>query len=93
MRHTLPIVLAGLLLASLTVLEAADQPTLRAGAAAVDITPQVFPLNMPGGFSANMAESVHDPLHVRALVFADGQTTLAIVVADNLGAGPDTRPR
>ena len=38
-------------------------PSLRAGAAAVDITPQQFPLNMPGGFSANMAERAHDPLH------------------------------
>ena len=36
---------------------------LRAGAAAVDITPKELPLNMPGGFSANMAESVHDPFY------------------------------
>jgi neutral ceramidase len=62
---------------------------LRAGAAAVDITPKVFPLNMPGGFSANMAESAHDPFHARALVLDDGTTTLAMVVVDNLGAGPD----
>ena len=47
-------------------------PVLRAGAAAVDITPKEFPLNMPGGFSANMAESAHDPLHARALVLDDG---------------------
>lgn len=62
---------------------------LRAGASAVDITPVAFPLNMPGGFSANVAESAHDPLHARALVLADGGTTLAMVVVDNLGAGPD----
>ena len=55
----------------------------------MDITPKVFPLNMPGGFSANMAESAHDPLHARAMVLADGATTLAMVVVDNLGAGPD----
>ena len=60
-------------------------PALRAGAAAVDITPQQFPLNMPGGFSANMAESAHDPLHARALVFDDGALKLAMVVVDNLG--------
>lgn len=71
------------------VSHAADNPTLRAGAAAVDITPKVFPLNMPGGFSANMAESAHDPLHSRALVLDDGRTTLAMVVVDTLGAGPD----
>ncbi len=70
---------------------AADSPAakLRAGAAAVDITPKEFPLNMPGGFSANMAESAHDPLHARALVLDDGTTKLAMVVVDNLGAGPD----
>jgi neutral ceramidase len=62
-----------------------EAPTLRAGAAAVDITPQEFPVNMPGGFSANFAEGAHDPLHARALVLDDGTTTLAIVVVDNLG--------
>jgi len=66
-----------------------EKAVLRAGAAAVDITPKVFPLNMPGGFAANMAQSAHDPLHARALVLADGATTLALVVVDNLGAGPD----
>lgn len=62
---------------------------LRAGAAAVDITPTQFPMNMPGGFSANMAEKAHDAFHARALVLDDGKTTLALVVVDNLGAGPD----
>ena len=68
-------------------------PALRAGAAAVDVTPKEFPLNMPGGFSANMAESAHDPLHARALVFDDGATTLAIVVVDNLGVARKTWTR
>ncbi|MDZ4404421.1 neutral/alkaline non-lysosomal ceramidase N-terminal domain-containing protein [Prosthecobacter sp.] len=72
-----------------TMLSAAAAPALRAGAAAVDITPNIFPLNMPGGFSANMAEKAHDPFHARALVLDDGKTTLAMVVVDNLGAGPD----
>ena len=62
---------------------------LRAGAAAVDITPVEFPLNMPGGFSANMAQSAHDPLHSRALVLDDGSTRIALVVVDTLGAGPE----
>lgn len=64
-------------------------PSLRAGAAAVDISPRQFPVNMPGGFSANMAQGLHDPLHARALVLDDGVTTLAIVVVDNLGVGPE----
>lgn len=66
-----------------------ETPSLRAGAAAVDITPADFPQNMPGGFSANMAEKAHDPFHSRALVLCDGATTLAMVVVDNLGAGPE----
>ncbi len=64
---------------------AEEKPPLRAGAAAVDITPQEFPVNMPGGFSANFAEGAHDPLFARALVLDDGATTLALVVVDNLG--------
>jgi hypothetical protein len=68
---------------------AAEKPTLRAGAAATDITPKEFPLNMPGGFSPNPATSAHDPLHARAMVLDDGTTTLAMAVVDNLGAGPD----
>lgn len=67
----------------------AQNVALRAGAAAVDITPAQFPMNMPGGFSANMAEKAHDPFHARALVLDDGKTALAMVVVDNLGAGPD----
>ena len=55
----------------------------------MDITPKEFPLNMPGGFSANMSESAHDPLHARALVLDDGTTTLAMVVVDSLGAPPE----
>ncbi|MEP6670614.1 MAG: hypothetical protein ABJF10_15765 [Chthoniobacter sp.] len=64
-------------------------PTLRAGAAASDITPKEFPINMPGGFSANPAQSAHDPLHARVLVLDDGTTTVVMGVVDNLGAGPD----
>ncbi len=62
-----------------------DAASLRAGAAREDITPQQFPINMPGGFSANMAERAHDPLHASALALDDGKTTLAMVVVDNLG--------
>jgi len=74
-----------LILASGSTVSAADAVALRAGAAAVDITPKDFPVNMPGGFNANMAEKANDPLHARALVFDDGKTKLAIVVVDNLG--------
>lgn len=62
---------------------------LRAGAAAVDISPTEFPVNMPGGFDANMADQVHDPLFARGLVLDDGTTTLGIVVVDNLGVAQE----
>lgn len=71
------------------VASSAQTPVLRAGAAAVDITPTEFPMNMPGGFSANAATKAHDPFHSRALVLDDGKTALAMVVVDVLGAGPD----
>ena len=68
---------------------ASKPPVLRAGAATVDITPQQFPLNMPGGFNANLAQRAHDPLHARAMVLDDGTTTLTMVVVDNLGVAPE----
>ena len=81
------------LMASFFGLTASAQngPPLQAGAAAIDISPKEFPLNMPGGFSGNAAEGVHDPLHARALVLADGTTTLAMVVVDNLGVAPEVQ--
>ena len=82
-----PLLLCGFLL--FTVSNAVGKDGLRAGAAAVDVTPKIFPLNMPGGHSANMADSAHDPLNSRALVLDDGRVKLAMVVVDNLGAGPE----
>ncbi|HWQ53212.1 MAG TPA: hypothetical protein VN442_05975 [Bryobacteraceae bacterium] len=57
----------------------------RAGAAAVDITPQAFPVPMRGTFSFRPATTAHDPLHARALVLDDGRTRLAMVIIDNVG--------
>ena len=71
------------------VVSGAAAVQLRAGAAAADITPQVFPVNMPGGFSANYATNAHDLLHARALVFDDGANKIAMVVADTLSASPE----
>lgn len=84
-KFILPVI-AAILLAGQSTHSA--EPTLQAGAAAVDISPQVFPINMPGNFRANYASQVHDPFHSRAVVFSDGKTTLAMVVVDNLGVDP-----
>jgi hypothetical protein len=61
-------------------------PPLRAGVAAVDITPQQFPIRVRG----NQCDRAHSPLHSRALVFSDETTTLALVVADNLGVAEES---
>lgn len=57
---------------------------LRAGAAMVNITP---PLGIPiiGNFGKQLAASVHDELHVRAVVVDDGERKVALVVCDLLG--------
>jgi len=62
----------------------ADPPILRAGAAAVDITPTEFPRIISGGFLENRAERANDPLYARAVVLDDGRTRLALVVVDTL---------
>jgi len=81
--------ISGVVIGQENVAAESGPTVIRAGAAAVDITPTEFPLNMPGGFNANMAESAHDPFFARALVLDDGSTTLAMVVVDSLGASPE----
>lgn len=65
--------------------ERAVQPAkqFRAGAFAIDITPDWFPIVVNGGFQPHYAKKAHDPLHARCLVLDDGQTRLAIVVVDS----------
>ncbi|MCX8037296.1 MAG: neutral/alkaline non-lysosomal ceramidase N-terminal domain-containing protein [Candidatus Sumerlaeia bacterium] len=89
MKKICALVLTILALKTPASLNAAEPAALHAGAAAVDITPKMFPLNMPGGFSANMAESAHDPLHARALVLDDGKTALALVIVDVIDIARD----
>jgi putative membrane-bound dehydrogenase-like protein len=86
----LPCLAAILAAAACRCVGAADPPPapvetgLRAGAAAVNITP---PLGEPivGGFHPYPATHVHDELHARCLVLDDGTTRLALVVCDLLG--------
>src|SRR5262245_5971774 len=56
---------------------------LRAGAYAVDITPEYFPVSSNGNISDRLATVAHDPLHARCLVLHNGETSLAIVVCDS----------
>ena len=85
-RHALkPLAVLGLsfVLAALTGTAAAAGP-LKAGAAAVDVTPTEFPFNMPGNFGEHLAQRVHDPIRVRALVLDDGTTAVALAVVDSM---------
>jgi len=65
--------------------EAADAPekVLRAGAHAIDVTPQKFPVIVNGGMLERTCSKVVDPLHARCLVLDDGTTTIAFAVVDN----------
>ena len=66
--------------------DAQERPPRRltAGAATSNITP---PLGEPivGNWTPVPATYVHDELHARCLVLDDGETRMAIVVADNVG--------
>jgi len=70
---------AGLVL-SLTIHGHAD---LRAGAAAVDVSPTKLPVIVNGGFLPRVAHKVIAPLYARAIVLDDGDTKLAMVVVDS----------
>jgi len=62
---------------------------LRAGAAKVDITPRPG-VSLDGPISKNgPVTGVHDPLHARALVLANDETRLAIVICDACMIGRD----
>jgi hypothetical protein len=56
---------------------------LRAGAYAMDVTPEAFPISVNGGMADRQATRASDPLHARCLVLDDGTTKLAIVVVDS----------
>jgi hypothetical protein len=56
---------------------------LRAGAAAVDVSPAKLPVLVNGGFLEAQADRVNDPLFARCLALDDGSNRLAIVVVDS----------
>ncbi len=68
--------------------DADSESSLRAGMAAVDITP---PLGYPmsGYYYERGATGVLDPLQAKAIVLDDGQTRLAVVVCDLIGISTD----
>lgn len=59
---------------------------LRAGTAAVDISPTVFPITLRSGSSTH----VHDPLHVRAVALENGSGRAVIALVDDIGVSRET---
>jgi len=64
-------------------MSAQGQSGLRAGTAAIDISPTVFPMQLRSGKS----KYVHDPLHVRAVAFENGSGRVVIALMDAIGVG------
>jgi neutral ceramidase len=56
---------------------------LKVGTAVVDISPTVTPFQLRSGPSSH----VHDPLHVRAIAFENGEGRAVIAIIDAIGAG------
>lgn len=88
MRSTLRLSRVTCLLAfafSLAAAPAAER-VFRAGAAHLDITPE---LGSPivGGFAPFPARNIHDPLYARAIALDDGAHRIALVVCDNVAIG------
>jgi neutral ceramidase len=76
--------LLALVLASPTMAQERAPRRLMAGAATSNITPPLGEL-IVGNWTPIPATHVHDELHARCLVLDDGETRVAIVVADNVG--------
>jgi neutral ceramidase len=74
------------LLACCVVAASAAERVFKAGAAHLDITPELGSL-IVGGFSPFPAKHIHDPLYARALVLDDGAHRIALVVCDNVSIG------
>src|SRR4051812_19203676 len=92
MTHIVLFCLSALLI-SATALSAKAE--LRAGVAAVDITPPPALKASLGGYGERMskpATGVHDRIYAKALVVSDGTKRFVLVTADALAFPPGLKP-
>lgn len=84
MNHVLRSLLAVVFAFSgLTTFGLPARAEIRAGAAAVDVTPLQLPVLVNGGMTSRSADKSTSPLYARALVLDDGRERIAIVVVDS----------
>lgn len=78
-------VCCGLALALSACAGNAEAAALKAGAAAVDITPpaEMLPIAVNGGFNARYIDVINDPLHAKAICLSDGKTTIVLSTVDS----------
>ncbi len=82
--RTLSVFLSMLIVSASPCLLAQEKPTLQAGAANSNITPDLG-IEVVGGFHPFPATHVHDELWARCLVLESGEKRLALVTCDLLG--------
>lgn len=63
------------------------EPAFRAGAAVVDITPPKLPVLVNGGMLSRYVDKIKTKVHARSVVLSDGDSQVAIVVADSCMMG------
>jgi hypothetical protein len=85
-RTSLPLRTTSLCCLTLIALAGTGCPAwaeLRAGAAVIDVTPLKLPVLVNGGMLSRSLDKVKTRVHARALVLADEQAKIAIVVVDS----------
>jgi hypothetical protein len=78
-----PLLLAALTPPGSAVVAQDNAKLLRAGAYAINITPEKFPVDVAGSMMPHKAQVAHDPLYARCIVLDNGTTTIAIAVCDS----------
>ena len=76
--------LAALLALASAATAQAPATGFRAGAYAIDVTPERFPVIVNGMFTERTANAAHDRLYARCLALDDGTTRVLVTIVDSL---------